>query len=115
MTKEAQMVAGGVVLVGLLLWWFSKKGNAASVGAALGNAAVDFATGTAVAVYDSTLGQYFDQPINHAIAKVGEVANNVVGGSVGGAIYDMTHSASVPVPAYQLPSNFGILDPKAGW
>jgi len=50
MPSDTTLIIGSVAVAGLLLWWFVKKGNAAAVGEAVGGAAVDLITGTAVGV-----------------------------------------------------------------
>lgn len=45
--SDVKTIALAAAVVGLALWWITRKGVAASVGSAVGGAAVDLITGTA--------------------------------------------------------------------
>ena len=82
-TTDMKLIGGAVVLVGIAAWWFTRKGSAASVGNAIGGAAVDLITGTIGGVATGVATAANDPSINPL---------QPVGVWLGGTVYDLTHS-----------------------
>lgn len=88
--RDAKIIAGGALVIGALVWWLTRKGNAASAGNAIGGAAVDLITGVATGAAEAVGG---------VAANVASAANDPsinplqpVGSWIGTTIYDLTHS-----------------------
>ena len=80
--KTAHLYLGGAVLLAVGLMWIAQKNNAASLGAAVGGAAVELVVGTVVGAGDAVATVANDPGINPL---------QPFGAWLGGTIYDMTH------------------------
>lgn len=81
---DIKIIIAGALVMGGVVWWLARKGNAASVGAAVGGAAVDLITGAVSGVADATV----------AAANSDSNPLRPVGSWIGTTIYDATHSKS---------------------
>lgn len=94
LTPDVKLIAGGAVLVAVALWWFSKKGNAAGVGASLGGAAVDLVYGTTLGVVGAVNTALGIPTTSQVIAAANDLGKNPLqpfGSWLGTSIYDLTH------------------------
>lgn len=81
--RDMMILAAGAVVLGGAVWWLTRPGRAANLGASMGGAAVDLITGTVSGAADATVKAANDPSINPL---------QPLGSWIGGAIYDYTHS-----------------------
>lgn len=91
---DIKILIAGALILGGVVWWLSRNGNAAGVGKAVGGAAVDLITGTAVGVIDA-VGGVASNVANATVTAANDPLSNPLqplGSWLGSAAYDYTHS-----------------------
>jgi hypothetical protein len=100
--SETKLIVGGVIVAGLLAWWFIQKGNAKAVGGAIGGAAVDLITGTVGGVVHGAGQVIADNPaafvpsdpanlVYSGINDAGSAVTSDQNFSLGAWLYNVTH------------------------
>lgn len=88
MPSDVQLIAGGVVLAALAVWWVTRKGNAAAVGSGVAGFAGEAVSG-AFRVAPEAVGNAAKEFKDWAVSEQNPL--EPLGTWIGGAVYDLTH------------------------